>query len=435
MGAYSGIGGSGTINTIPKFTALSTIGDSAITDNGTTVTLVSRALSGTSASFSSTATATAFIPSGATVPTNGMYLSAANTLNFATNTINRLEITSTGVTTILGDGASLVYQAKTVNADLYLEMKNSAGSRRAYIGYGGASSSLFEISNSENGAIDFRTNATFAMRIASGGNVGINCIPDTNSKLDVNGQAFVAHLAIYNNNGTPSLGTSPMLYSPASATLAISTGNTERMRINSSGNVSIGGFDPTDTLGAGRILDIGSSTGGGVIFRDTTNPTTQYGGISYNGDSDNGLRIWSNGFVGINLSGSRVFTVASGGIVTISTIGTGTVTATSGVLSATSDMNLKISDGYIDTALDKILKLTPRYFYWKEETGLPTDLRQLGFYAQEVNEALGEEAANTPKKENDKWGIYDRAIIAMLTKAIQEQQAQIEELKKLVATK
>jgi hypothetical protein len=57
------------------------------------------ALTGTSASFSSTATATAFIPSGATVPTNGMYLSAANTLNFATASTNRLSISSTGVAT------------------------------------------------------------------------------------------------------------------------------------------------------------------------------------------------------------------------------------------------------------------------------------------------------------------------------------------------
>ena len=57
---------------------------------------LTNALSGTSATFSSTATATAFIPSGATVPTNGMYLSAANTLNFATNTTNRLTITSAG---------------------------------------------------------------------------------------------------------------------------------------------------------------------------------------------------------------------------------------------------------------------------------------------------------------------------------------------------
>jgi hypothetical protein len=74
------------------------------------------------------------------------------------------------------------------------------------------------------------------MRITRGGNVGINnSSPDANSRLDVNGQAFVAHLAIYNNNGTPSLGTSPILYSPASATLAISMGTAERMRISTVG--------------------------------------------------------------------------------------------------------------------------------------------------------------------------------------------------------
>ena len=60
------------------------------------------ALSGTSASFSSTATATSFIPSGATVATNGMYLSAANTLDFATNSVNRLSISSTGAATFTG---------------------------------------------------------------------------------------------------------------------------------------------------------------------------------------------------------------------------------------------------------------------------------------------------------------------------------------------
>jgi hypothetical protein len=80
------------------------------------------------------------------------------------------------------------------------------------------------------------TNVTFP-----NGNVGIGtAIPDSNSRLDVNGQAFVAHLAIYNNNGTPSLGTSPMLYSPASGTLAFSTATAERMRITSGGNVLIG---------------------------------------------------------------------------------------------------------------------------------------------------------------------------------------------------
>jgi hypothetical protein len=92
-----------------------------------------------------------------------------------------------------------------------------------------------------------------------------------------------------------------------------------RFVINSSGNVGIGITDPTDTLGAGRVLDIGSSTGASVILRDTTNPTTQYGAISYNGDSDNGLRIWSTGFIGFNLSSSRLVTIANSGNVLIGT--------------------------------------------------------------------------------------------------------------------
>ena len=122
------------------------------------------------------------------------------------------------------------------------------------------------------------------------------------------------------------------------------------------------------------------------------------------------------------------------GAVTFSNLGTGTVSATNGVLSTASDMNLKVEDGYIDKALDKVMNLKPRYYHWKEESGLPTDLRQLGFYAQEVNAALGEEAANTPKSENEKWGIHDRGIIAMLTKAIQEQQELLDNLKSRIKT-
>jgi hypothetical protein len=51
----------------------------------------------------------------------------------------------------------------------------------------------------------------------------------------------------------------------------------------------------------------------------------------------------------------------------------------------------------------------------------------LGFFAQEVQSALGEEVVNTPKNGNN-WGIYDRGIIAMLTKAMQEQQLVIQSL-------
>jgi hypothetical protein len=115
--------------------------------------------------------------------------------------------------------------------------------------------------------------------------------------------------------------------------------------------------------------------------------------------------------------------------VTFTSLGTGTVTATGGTLSTVSDSSFKIDDGFIDSALDKVLKLKPRYFYWNEKSGLPTDIRQLGFYAQEVNESIGEEAANTPADETIPWGITDRSIIAMLTKAIQELKTEIDSLK------
>lgn len=111
----------------------------------------------------------------------------------------------------------------------------------------------------------------------------------------------------------------------------------------------------------------------------------------------------------------------------------GTLSISSNQVVSSSDKNIKNDDGGIENALDKVLKLTPRYFYWKEESNIDTTERQLGFYAQDVKEALGEEVANN--NSNGKWGIYDRGIIAMLTKAVQEQQAQIEELKQIVATK
>ena len=66
------------------------------------------ALAGLSASFSSTVTGSAFIPNGSSVPTNGMYLSAANTLAFATNSTNKVSILSGGTlqgTPALGSNA------------------------------------------------------------------------------------------------------------------------------------------------------------------------------------------------------------------------------------------------------------------------------------------------------------------------------------------
>lgn len=72
-------------------------GSAGITTPGVTDT-GNLSVSGTS-SLTGAATAPSFIPSGSSVPTNGMYLSAANTVNIATNSTDQVAISSTGIVT------------------------------------------------------------------------------------------------------------------------------------------------------------------------------------------------------------------------------------------------------------------------------------------------------------------------------------------------
>jgi hypothetical protein len=128
-GALSFVAGSGAYNsttgviTIPTNNNQITNGAGYITSSALSAYLplaggtLTGALNGTSAVFSSTATATAFIPSGSAIPTNGMYLSAANTLNFATNTANRFTIASDGIATF---GTDLY-----VNRNIYVNQSDS----------------------------------------------------------------------------------------------------------------------------------------------------------------------------------------------------------------------------------------------------------------------------------------------------------------------
>jgi len=78
----------------------------------TTPTLVSPvigAATGTSVNISSTATASAFIPTGSAVPANGVYLPAANSVGIATNTTLAINIDSTGQVAlqVVGKGFSV----------------------------------------------------------------------------------------------------------------------------------------------------------------------------------------------------------------------------------------------------------------------------------------------------------------------------------------
>jgi hypothetical protein len=239
-----------------------------------------------------------------------------------------------------------------------------------------------------NTALQFGTNQTARLTILQGGNVGI-LTTNPNGRLSIRAQqSDTPSLTFQNGLGGPSTAISN--YESAAQTFSMIGTN---LYINSAA-----GFSRFDT----------GKQSSGVVF-------------------DEGILIFATGPT--SATASNRMSINSTGVVTIANLGTGTVTSTAGVLSSVSDSSYKIEDGFIDSAIEKVLNLKPRYFYWNEKSGLPTDKRQLGFYAQEVNQALGEEAANTPQNENTSWGITDRSMIAMLTKAIQELKQEIDTLK------
>ena len=103
-------------------------------------------------------------------------------------------------------------------------------------------------------------------------------------------------------------------------------------------------------------------------------------------------------------------------------------TSTGQLVLVTSDARLKKDFDYDIDGIETVKKLKPLYYSWKD-----SDKRQLGFLAQESIEADEHLAWNDT--ENDDWGLegWD-GFAAVLTKAIQEQQVIIEDLKARIET-
>jgi hypothetical protein len=109
------------------------------------------------------------------------------------------------------------------------------------------------------------------------------------------------------------------------------------------------------------------------------------------------------------------------GIVTMPAYGVGTATfSAAGVISSVSDETWKIKDGVPVDTDSMIKKLQPGYwFYNDEKKEIFGKDRQLGFYAQNVNAAIGPEAAPEPE-EGKPWGYYDRSVLAVAIMSLQK---------------
>lgn len=177
-------------------------------------------LAGTGAlTLSSSATATSFIPSGSTVPSNGMYLSAANTLNLSTNTTSRLVIDSSGNTSLSGSLTTGTIAINRSDASL------------------------------EGGEIQLRRSVDNA--------VGFT--------VDIYGSTTSPDFRIFNNAGTQVLtySTAGLLTVPSGLTVT-------------SGTLSINGASPTIASTNASAASIFTSTVTGITIGSSSIKTTKY---------------------------------------------------------------------------------------------------------------------------------------------------------------
>ena len=263
------------------------------------------------------------------------------------------------------------------------------------------------------------------MRITSTGNVGIGTTSPSN-KLEVIGASGVDNFILSGGgvgatlggfkfgNGTGVYGSLyfsnvtndvTLFQQYVSGNLILGTNTTERMRITSGGNVGIG----TSVTSAGKVVISGNYAG------STTNTQLVINTISSQVSLES-LDIVAN----VN----KRFTIYSSDM-RLAALGSGTVSSNvDGVLSG-SDGRLKNKTRLLENGLSKVLQLVPTYYKWKEDSPFYTkeDYEELGFIAQEVSSIIPEAS---PEPEGHKVKNYhDRAIIAVLVKAIQELSAKV----------
>jgi hypothetical protein len=217
--------------------------------------------------------------------------------------------------------------------------------------------------------------------------VGINLSP---SMTDAEAAANPAQAAIY---ATDSNYSANIIFANK-ATGAVGNALTERMRIESSGDLLVGATSAPSSSVAGTL--IGNSGPGGRMVLANTITSTYQGVVSF---------INGNGTVGeINTNGSSTFYVTS------------------------SDYRLKNTIAPMTGALAKVALLKPCTYKWNSD-GSDGE----GFIAHELAEVCPDAVAGTKdavdENGNPKYqGIDTSFLVATLTAAIQEQQAIIESL-------
>ena len=335
-----------------------------------------------------------------------------------------------------GGGFHLVSNstAGSRSAQIFLDADNgnySTSSDGAYayfekVGGGGA----LNIINQDSAATIFQQGGSEKARIHSNGNLTLSDslgvgtgTTDPNSRLQIkkDGTGNYANQTFTNTNsaagitfGIAGSGTgnyladNAFLLNTGASNFIFGTNDTEKMRIINSASYANLCIGRTGVIGDASV-NLHLTTGGWAIGEGTTGNTTA-GSYrrAYFAPANDGLYYW-NGTNQAYLTSAGVWTDAS-------------------------DERLKKDIVDIPYGLDAVKSLKPRKYKMKAN-----DLEQVGFIAQEVKDIIPEVAELTTvehsdKENQDQYGLSYGHLTAVLTKAIQEQQEQIEALQAEINT-
>jgi hypothetical protein len=305
--------------------------------------------------------------------------------------------------------------------------------------------------------IAFTEGGVESMRIDSSGNVGIGT-SSPQVKLDVVNAGAVdlyvrattdaAAQMFLHSNGANSSYSGIISYradtaqqqwkiggGPDQQTLRFTTGTTERMRIDSTGNVGIGTSSPTS------LLHLNKASGAADIRFSVAG--TLYGNI-YASASD--VNISSITAIPLifntnNLERMRLSSVGGLSLGTSTDPGGGAIAATGNITAFFSDQRLKNVSGKIENALDKVSSLSGVYYTMNDVAksyGYDSEETHVGVLAQEVEAVLPEvvkaapfdldEKNNSKSGENYKTVQYEK-LVPLLIEAIKELTEEVKELK------
>ena len=440
--------GTGTTNTHAKFTSASVIGNSMVSDDGTTLTsagatrsnLYIKAVNNTYYSQLAFTNGTNGSYGGISYNNSGQYMqfetSSSEWMRLmsdgklgigTTSPAYTLDVSGTGYFSgIVGIGVApsawynssgyatlqvgnaSLFGRNSANSELYLSSNaydNTSGNptyittdfAARYVQNDGVHSWL----TAPSGTAGTATTFTERMRITQAGNVGIGTTSPT-AKLDVNGEIRMTGSTLFRGMSSNTLqlcgGTSSsnVLIDGSVEVISMSTNGGERMRITSGGEVLIGKTTADGAVSAGCEF---RASGLGYFSRT-------------NGES---LLINRKSSDGTQIQFRR------------DNVDIGNISSTTSVTSynVTSDYRLK-EDLQEVNGLEKLCKIKVYNYLWKSDK-----TRMDGVIAHELQEIIP--YAVTGKKDDEKMQSVDYSkLVAILVKSVQEQQIQIQNLQEQI---